>query len=101
MQNAFHRLKCLSPNNTSSEQNNLEDTTIIGINNHKKENAEYSENCKNSDNLLKQIDDLKVHLIEAHNMLDCFKKSDVALAQLSLTLHYSRRKFYYQHYIHI
>ena len=29
------------------------------------------------------------------------KKSGVALAQLSLTLHNSRRIFYYQHYIHI
>ena len=29
------------------------------------------------------------------------QKSDVALTQLSVTLHYSRRIFYYQHYIHI
>ena len=29
------------------------------------------------------------------------EKSGVALTQLSLTLHYSRRIFYYQHYIHI
>ena len=29
------------------------------------------------------------------------KKSRVALTQLSLTLHYSRGIFYYQHYIHI
>ena len=28
------------------------------------------------------------------------KKYGVALTQLSLTLHYSRRIFYYQHYIH-
>ena len=29
------------------------------------------------------------------------KKSGMALTQLSLTLHYSRRVFYYQFYIHI
>ena len=29
------------------------------------------------------------------------KKSGVALTQLSLTLHYSRRVFYYQFYIHV
>ena len=29
------------------------------------------------------------------------KKSDVALTQLSLTLHYSRRVFYYQFHIHV
>ena len=31
----------------------------------------------------------------------CAKKSGVALTQLSLTLDYSRRIFYYQRYIHI
>ena len=30
-----------------------------------------------------------------------FQKSGVALTQLSLTLHYSRRVFYYQFYIHV
>ena len=29
------------------------------------------------------------------------KYSGVALTQLALTLHYSKRIFYYQHYIHI
>ena len=30
-----------------------------------------------------------------------YKKSGVALTQLSLTSHYSRRVFYYQFYIHV
>ena len=30
-----------------------------------------------------------------------YKKSGVALTQLSLTLHYSRRVFYFQFYIHV
>ena len=29
------------------------------------------------------------------------RKSNMALTQLSLTLHYNRRIYYYQHYIHI
>ena len=74
LQNAFDRLKCLSPKKTSSELSNPEDTTIFSINNHKKENAEHSENCKNCNNLQKEIHDLKVQLIEVQNMLDCFKK---------------------------
>ena len=74
MQNAFYRLKYLSPKETSLEQSNLEDTTIISINNHNKENAEHSQNCKNCDNLQKEIHDLKVQLIKAQHMLDCFKK---------------------------
>ena len=28
-------------------------------------------------------------------------KSEVALTQISVTLHYSKRKFYYKHYIHL
>ena len=41
------------------------------------------------------------------NIFNCFesflmkRKSGVALTEIFLTLHYRRRIFYYQHYIHI
>ena len=74
LQNAFDRLKCLSPKKTPSEQDNHKNTTISSFHNHNKENEEHYEVCENYEFLRKEIDDLKVQLIESQNMLDCFKK---------------------------